>query len=132
MRVCFFHICCAPKTGNALWWPIVGRNDNCLYLVLQRVTSPLPSTSLFSHLYQRWCLQLALPLFSSLPSSVTCSLTDLLYLCLFSPSFPSFLLHLAGKHHWPSWIFALLSFPCLALHALNCVKLATTLFITYV
>lgn len=31
----FIHICSVPDTGGAQRWPIVGRNDNRLYLTLQ-------------------------------------------------------------------------------------------------
>lgn len=31
----FSHICSVPNTGSAQQWPIVGRNDNRLYLALQ-------------------------------------------------------------------------------------------------
>lgn len=44
MCICvrFIHICTVPITGSVQWWPIVGTNDNRLYLALQAAQEQSP------------------------------------------------------------------------------------------
>lgn len=94
MCVRFIHICSVPNTDSAQWWPIVGRNDNRLYLALQTVrelsavSSPFlsflpPFFLFFFFLFSVLILSVLLSLtgsshFSPPPLYVTCSPLDYL------------------------------------------------------
>lgn len=92
----FIHICSVPNTGSARWWPIVGRNDNRLYLALQTARELSTVSTLFLSILQPFFL-VFLCLFSVLILSASLSLngsslhplSPLLYLPLFSAFCPA-------------------------------------------
>lgn len=105
------YICSVPNTGGAQQWPIVGRNDNRLYLAPQTVRELSAVSSLF--LPPAFLSFLSLSLFSPYSISVAVfnrlfpalALSSLLYL---SFSFLPFVL-----------LFSIYSVSCLAARVLS-------------
>lgn len=143
MCVRFIHICSVPNTGSAQWWPIVGRNDNRLYLALQtarelsavstRFLFFLPPFFLFFLcLFSVLILSVSLSLNGSsllLSTPSLCHFLSLLYFILLSflPFVPLFSVYsvsylaarVLSSRSFSSWFSALSSFLYLALHWLG-------------